>query len=316
MSMRSRGLFLLPCLLVLLCQAYEDPSTFRLSTANQDLFAQRIVAVGDLHGDYAATLNILKLAKVVDNNGNWMKEPGLILVQTGDVVDRGPDTLKLYQYLFELTEQAKASGGRVIQLLGNHEVMNFIGDWRYVNRLDVKSFGGIESRTTAWSVEGELGSRLRSLNVTALVGDTLFVHAGINVAWATRFKHTDAINQYIREALASVEKTAEDPIFGDGGPLWYRDYVLLPESQICSQLSHALNLLGAKRMVVGHTVQSNGRILSKCSNQLFGIDVGISKVYGGQVAALELIQDIEAQKVTKINAIYPHRVELLFDSTV
>jgi hypothetical protein len=41
-------------------------------------------------------------------------------------------------------------------------------------------------------------------------------------------------------------------------------------------------------MVVGHTPQLNGKVLSRCSGKLFVIDVGISRAYGGHLAALSI----------------------------
>jgi hypothetical protein len=58
-------------------------------------------------------------------------------------------------------------------------------------------------------------------------------------------------------------------------------------------------------MVVGHTWQDSGRILSRCNNQFFVIDVGISAAYGGFQGALEITPDGE------VNAIYPTGPERL-----
>lgn len=57
-------------------------------------------------------------------------------------------------------------------------------------------------------------------------------------------------------------------------------------------------------MVVGHTPQLDGRILSRCKGKFFVIDVGISRVYGGNSASLEIVQD-------KVYAVYPNRRILL-----
>lgn len=95
-------------------------------------FRRRLVAVGDLHGDFANAQRVLKMAQVIDESGAWSGSTD-IFVQTGDIVDRGPDTLVLYQMMETLRAQAKATGGEVVSTLGNHEVMNAIGDWRSVS---------------------------------------------------------------------------------------------------------------------------------------------------------------------------------------
>jgi hypothetical protein len=100
---------------------------------------ERIVAVGDLHGDYENYLATLRLAGLVDRKGKWTGGESH-LVQTGDVPDRGPDTLKIIEHLGKLEKQAKRKGGRVHTLIGNHEAMNVYGDLRYVHDGEYKAF--------------------------------------------------------------------------------------------------------------------------------------------------------------------------------
>lgn len=92
--------------------------------------AQRIIAVGDLHGDYAAWTQIARAAGVIDAGGHWMGG-NTILVQLGDITDRAPDSLKIVRSLQQLQKEAPRKGGRVIVVLGNHEAMNLLGDNRY-----------------------------------------------------------------------------------------------------------------------------------------------------------------------------------------
>ena len=82
---------------------------------------KRIVAVGDLHGDLAHALRVLRAASIVDHRAKWIGKTAT-LVQTGDIVDRGKDTIALYRLFDLLREQAAEVGGEVISLLGNHEV--------------------------------------------------------------------------------------------------------------------------------------------------------------------------------------------------
>jgi hypothetical protein len=91
----------------------------------------RIVAVGDLHGDYEAWVAIARAARVIDARAGWAGG-NATLVQLGDVTDRGADSLKIIRSLQKLQRQAPRSGGQVIVLLGNHEAMNLLGDLRYV----------------------------------------------------------------------------------------------------------------------------------------------------------------------------------------
>ena len=91
----------------------------------------RIVAVGDLHGDYQAWTQIARAAGLIDAEGHW-SGGRTTLVQLGDVTDRGPDSLLIIRSLQQLAAEAPAAGGRVVVMLGNHEAMNVVGDLRYV----------------------------------------------------------------------------------------------------------------------------------------------------------------------------------------
>ena len=105
---------------------------------------RRIVAVGDLHGDFAAWSAIAKAAGLTDAKGHWAGGR-TIFVQTGDVVDRGPDSLAIIHNLQSLQREAPRSGGRVIALVGNHEAMNMTGDLRYVSAGDYTAFADAKS---------------------------------------------------------------------------------------------------------------------------------------------------------------------------
>lgn len=91
----------------------------------------RIVAVGDIHGDYDQFVEVLREAKLIDGENNWIGGK-THLVQTGDVVDRGGESRPVMDLLMKLEKQAQAAGGFVHCLLGNHEAMNIYGDLRFV----------------------------------------------------------------------------------------------------------------------------------------------------------------------------------------
>ncbi|MCY7271985.1 MAG: metallophosphoesterase [Sphingomonas bacterium] len=105
----------------------------------------RIVAVGDLHGDYSAWIDIARNARLVDATNKWIGGQ-TILVQTGDIVDRGADSLKIIRHLQQLDGEAKRAGGRVIVLLGNHEAMLVTGDFRYVTPGEYAAFADRQSK--------------------------------------------------------------------------------------------------------------------------------------------------------------------------
>jgi hypothetical protein len=115
--------------LVAACAAFAPPSSQ----------PPRIVAVGDLHGDFAVWRDIAQAAGILDSAGHWTGGQ-TTLVQVGDVVDRGPDSLKIIHDLMRLQKEAPKQGGRVIALVGNHEAMNLTGDLRYTTPADFAAF--------------------------------------------------------------------------------------------------------------------------------------------------------------------------------
>ncbi|PWA45104.1 metallo-dependent phosphatase-like protein [Artemisia annua] len=88
----------------------------------------RLVAVGDLHGDLVKSKQALRLAGLIDSNDTW-SGGSTTLVQVGDVLDRGGQELKILYFLEKLKRQAVKSGGNVITMNGNHEIMNMDGDF-------------------------------------------------------------------------------------------------------------------------------------------------------------------------------------------
>jgi hypothetical protein len=100
---------------------------------------QRIVAVGDLHGDYSAWQDIARAAGLIDASGHWAGGK-TVLVQMGDITDRWADSLKIVRSLQQLQKEAPRKGGMVIVVLGNHEAMNLLGDNRYTTPGEYAAF--------------------------------------------------------------------------------------------------------------------------------------------------------------------------------
>jgi hypothetical protein len=105
---------------------------------------QRIVAVGDLHGDYQAWQAIALNAGILNAKGHWAGGK-TILVQMGDVTDRWADSLKIIRSLQQLHKEAARAGGKAIVILGNHEAMNLLGDNRYTTPGEYAAFVDAQS---------------------------------------------------------------------------------------------------------------------------------------------------------------------------
>src|SRR5438309_5323276 len=105
---------------------------------------QRIIAVGDLHGDFNAWQTIARSASLIDGSGHWAAG-NTILVQMGDITDRAPDSLKIVRSLQQLQKEAPRKGGKAIVILGNHEAMNLLGDNRYTTAGEYAAFADSQS---------------------------------------------------------------------------------------------------------------------------------------------------------------------------
>jgi hypothetical protein len=106
---------------------------------------ERVVAVGDVHGAYDSFVAILRAAGILDTRDRWIGSRA-ILVQTGDVLDRGPASRRALDLLRRLERDASRAGGRVYAMLGNHEVMRMQDDWRYVSAGEYAAFETPDSR--------------------------------------------------------------------------------------------------------------------------------------------------------------------------
>ena len=104
----------------------------------------RIVAVSDIHGAYDALVATLQKADVIDEKLAWSGGKTHFVI-TGDLLDRGPESRRVMDLIMRLEREAPLAGGRVHQLLGNHEVMNLIGDLRYVSDEEYAAFLDIET---------------------------------------------------------------------------------------------------------------------------------------------------------------------------
>jgi hypothetical protein len=83
-------------------------------------------------------------AGLVNEKAQW-SGGNTILVQTGDVLDRGPDSKKAMDLIMILQKQAPKQKGKVTSLLGNHEIMNLVGDLRYVSPQEYASYSDSNS---------------------------------------------------------------------------------------------------------------------------------------------------------------------------
>jgi hypothetical protein len=265
--------------------------------------AARIVAIGDIHGDVRAARAALRLGGAIDAGGKWIGG-ALVVVQTGDQLDRGDDEPQILDLFERLRGEAKAAGGALYALNGNHEIINAQGDFRYVTEDGFHDFSDrhpdarlapllerlpetTRGRAVAFLPGGDIARRLSQQPVVIQVGDNLFVHGGVLEAHV-RYG-LGRINREAREWLTGPPTAPAPRILVDPeAPIWTRDYSEpTPTPEKCAELERVLTALSAKRLVVGHTVQKQG-INSACADEVWRIDVGLSRFYGAKPSVLEI----------------------------
>ncbi len=262
---------------------------------------ERVIAIGDVHGDLDALLRALRLGGAVDADGRWIGG-ALWVVQTGDLLDRGDQEDEILALVARLERESSAAGGRFLALIGNHELMNAQGDFRYVTRdgfADFASFArdgrpegsslprAMRGRAIAFTPGGRYARELAARNTAVVVGETVFVHGGLRAQY---IEHgLEAINRDVRAFLLG-EAPLSPLLAREDSPVWYRGFALRDDPATCAELTEVLARLGARRMVVGHTVQEHG-IDAACDDRVFRIDVGLSRYYGGPIEVLEINGD-------------------------
>ena len=266
---------------------------------------RRIIAIGDIHGDFRALIKCLRLAKVVNERWEWIGGD-TVVIQLGDQIDSKcrsgncekdevGDELKIIMFLDKLHEKAKPTNGAVYSLLGNHELMNVMGDLNYNSPENLVSFGGAQSRINKFAPSGELAVYLAcNRNSIMKIGDFMFVHGGLLPNKAKQYS-LEAINSIIREYLLG-NKSQDDPdvsnlLVGKESPFWTRTFSNIfsgHSEKSCSILNNTIEYLKLKGMVVGHTVQ-NG-INSACDGKIWRTDIGMSRSFGKKHKKIQVLE--------------------------
>jgi hypothetical protein len=204
MNAVRHGLFIV-CALLLAVPAVAANSEFRFHDVH------RVVVFPDVHGAYQELLSVLRETAVIDESLHW-RGGDTHLVSLGDLLDRGPDSRKVLDLLMRLEREAREAGGAVHLVLGNHEVMNIVGDLRYVSGAEYAAFAGPEdvklrddvwqrilaqepeavraefdaafpagyfAHRQAFSATGQYGAWLLTKPFLITINDTAFVHGGL-----------------------------------------------------------------------------------------------------------------------------------------
>lgn len=247
----------------------------------------RIVIIGDIHGDIKRFKEILIDSQIINDNFEWIANPpNTIVVQLGDQVDslnrntnENWEVLNDYEMIYfteHLNNIAKIKGGRCISLIGNHELMNVIGDFSYVSN---KSKNDL--RNIIFKPKGSLALILANRPLIIKINDLLFCHAKLEMKHYELLKKNNKDLFYINDIwynyLTYGKVKLEDKeildqiIIGNQGILWNRN----ENNQ--NETAELFKILGVSYMFLGHTPLPKIAFLD---NQIIYCDTGISRAFG------------------------------------
>ena len=219
--------------------------------------------MSDPHGRLDCVISLLQGNGVIDKKLRWnFGRNHLVII--GDVFDRGKDVPQIFWLFYKLEEEATKAGGHVSLLLGNHEPLVMANDLRYTKdkykvlakRLGMKYPQLVGSNT-------ELGRWLGTRNTMQIIGDGLYVHAGLSKDFYDKNLDIPFVNQEMSKALfmTKKERKALSPLtaflYSDDGPIWYRGLVRKEAKYkplSTDSLQMVLDRYQVKRLLIGHTI--------------------------------------------------------------
>jgi hypothetical protein len=265
----------------------------------------RVVVMGDLHADIYAARRAFQLAGATNESDVWIGG-ALTVVQLGDMIGRSDDERQVLDFLFAMRAQAQAAGGKVHLLVGNHEVMGARVDNQAVGPNPFPGYEDLQDldlsderlaflaehekkRGAALMSGGPYAKRFAELPTVLQLGATVFVHGGVVPRWAEY--GLDRINAEVSHWLFGNCSEPDSSSGVDDGDrvMWTRQFSSMVDAADCAVLEQSLAILGAKRMIVAHTVQST--ITGYCNDKVWATDVGMSRFYAGPIEVLEIVDD-------------------------
>jgi hypothetical protein len=248
----------------------------------------RFIIIGDVHGDIKRFKEMLIKSEVINTNLEWIANPpNTCIIQLGDQIDslnrltnEKWEVLSDYEMIYftdHLNDIAKIKGGSVLSLIGNHELMNIIGDFSYVS-----SNNRNDSRIDLFKAKtGSIGLILAKRPLIIKIKDLLFCHAKFCLEHLELLKRRNKdifyINYIWRNYMENGKVALEDKeifdeiILGHNGILWNRKENNKEETDIL------FKQIGVKYMFLGHTALEQ---ISIIDNQIFYCDTGLSRAFG------------------------------------
>lgn len=278
---------------------YSSKYTCDLSFQDTFVNVDDIYVIGDIHGDLSVLIKTLKKCNLIDKSMNWIGNKAH-LVQLGDILDGkirnnilsdqefnsiiALEEYAILEFLNDLDQQARKIGGRVHYLIGNHELMNVLGEFDYV--LDKHmSYLGEGTRRILFQPGGYMSNMLACHSYSILkINDWIFCHGGLLPQHIENNSITD-INILVRDLLlkkktfSELSQKEKEIIFGDTSIFWTRYYKF--NTNKCNSLNNVLEIINSDSnkggLILGHTPHIN--ITTDCNDKLYFADVGLSRSF-------------------------------------
>ncbi|MCH8620356.1 metallophosphoesterase [Undibacterium sp. TS12] len=247
--------------------------------------ADKLAAISDIHGQFDLMQKLLQGNGIINKDWQWTYGKGHLVI-TGDVFDRGPKVTEALWLLYALEEQARAAGGAVHLLIGNHEAMSLSGNVRYLNKKYAEVARQLgSSYQQMFDNNSVLGRWLRSKPVIIEVNGMLFMHGGLHPDYQNLKLSMAEINEKYRQSLGLSKEQIKteavlDYLYGSLGPLWYRGYFNTPKLAN-DDLAALLQQMKVGRIVVGHTTMDG--VYSHYQGKVISIDSGIKGGVKGEM---------------------------------
>ncbi len=240
------------------------PSLEKSSYNNVD----SLFVIGDVHGRYDQLIHLMQKSNIIDKNLNWMAGEAHV-VFLGDLFDRGSDVTKVLWFIYELEDKAKAAGGKVHLVLGNHEIMTMTKDLRYVSPKEMAIAGAFDKSYDELfhPTKSLLGAWLRSKPSVLKIDKAIFAHGGIvDLETGSVKGFNELVYNYMEQPIYldimqdQPDSTKYDPIkwkqmryffYSEESPFWYRGYV--NSDTLAPQLKTMLRKYNSNVHIVAHT---------------------------------------------------------------
>jgi len=242
--------------------------------------------VSDIHGNTPGFKALLQAHGVVDARLRWTYGKGHLAV-LGDIPDRGFEVTEAFWLVRSLEAQARAAGGQVHYVLGNHDVMVMRGDLRYLHPKYVALKDVLGRDAQGWfGPDTELGRWLRTRPVALRLGTLLLVHGGLHPTLAGDHLEVEALNRAFR---ASLDAPGKPELLSSDGPVWYRGLIPATDAKrptaTTVEVERILKAAGASVLIVGHTTQP--QVTAFHGGKVIAVDAGLLEYLPGNLLLVE-----------------------------